>query len=72
MDKESLKFIDFDKKTSICERCGDSFGCGAKSKSCWCAEVELNSETLKRLGKNYRECLCPKCLGKFADEEVRK
>jgi hypothetical protein len=47
-----------------CESCGEEFSCGAKSGKCWCFEVDLNSETLENLRKNFENCLCEKCLEK--------
>ena len=45
-----------------CERCGTTFGCGAGSGSCWCAQVELSDATRSALALTYERCLCPDCL----------
>ena len=46
----------------VCESCGESFGCGAKIKACWCFEFELSSAAARELKETYVDCLCPKCL----------
>jgi Cysteine-rich CWC len=46
----------------ICEACGESFECGAKTGKCWCFEIDLSEEKLANLKENFDKCLCPKCL----------
>jgi len=47
----------------ICESCGKEFSCGANVGKCWCFAVELKTETLAELRKNFQSCLCEDCLG---------
>jgi hypothetical protein len=54
-----------------CERCGEAFGCGAGSGSCWCAEVEVGDATRAMLALTYERCLCPACLA-AAEREVSR
>jgi Cysteine-rich CWC len=52
-----------------CEACGATFGCGAATGSCWCAEVDVTPATLEALREGYATCLCPACLSAAAAEE---
>ena len=45
-----------------CERCGDAFGCGVGTGSCWCSQVELGDAARAALALTYERCLCPACL----------
>ena len=54
-----------------CERCGEAFGCGAGTGSCWCTQVELGDATRAALALSYERCLCPACLA-AADETVSR
>ncbi|HLM09211.1 MAG TPA: cysteine-rich CWC family protein [Thermoleophilaceae bacterium] len=45
-----------------CAHCGEPFGCGAGTGSCWCAAVDVSAEALDRLAARYDGCLCPSCL----------
>ncbi|WP_159878684.1 cysteine-rich CWC family protein [Aquitalea denitrificans] len=43
-----------------CQRCGDSFSCGANgpANSCWCAKLP----NIMPLDEDGKDCLCPSCL----------
>ncbi|HKS29256.1 MAG TPA: cysteine-rich CWC family protein [Pyrinomonadaceae bacterium] len=55
---------------SVCERCGEPFGCGAQSSACWCAEVKLTDEAREALREKYKSCLCRACLEQFAIDQL--
>ncbi|MDZ4676347.1 MAG: cysteine-rich CWC family protein [Oligoflexia bacterium] len=46
---------------NICERCGQKFGCGIKTGSCWCQKTA----SLVPIPKQYKDCLCSPCLETF-------
>jgi ribosomal protein L34E len=52
---------DKNQETKFCAKCGKPFGCGASGK-CWCYEISLDDEALKRIEDQYQGCLCPDCL----------
>ncbi len=66
MFAESIKITD-EKVTDklICESCGEEFSCGANVGKCWCFAVEVKAETLAELRRDYKNCLCQKCLVSF-------
>jgi hypothetical protein len=51
---------------SVCESCGEPFGCGAQSSGCWCAQVKLTEEMRNQLRERFKNCLCRACLERFA------
>jgi hypothetical protein len=55
---------------TVCEACGEPFGCGAQSSGCWCAQVKLNDAMRAELRERFKNCLCPACLERFADGGV--
>jgi hypothetical protein len=55
-----------------CPVCGARFGCMAAQEACWCAEVNLSSETSTDLRARFSDCLCPRCLVLAAEREVRQ
>ena len=55
-----------------CERCGETFGCGAGTGSCWCGDVDLSDTTRAALALSYERCLCPACLAAAADGELSR
>jgi hypothetical protein len=55
-----------------CERCGEAFGCGAGTGSCWCAQVELGDAARAELALSYESCLCPACLAAAAGGELSR
>tara|TARA_B110001454_G_C12723234_1_gene436028 strand:+ start:4488 stop:4772 length:285 start_codon:yes stop_codon:yes gene_type:complete len=48
----------------ICERCGQSFGCGANNndKKCWCMDLPV----VTTIPSQYKDCLCSSCLKELA------
>jgi hypothetical protein len=48
-------------KEKRCSKCGAAFDCGGLF-GCWCRDVNLTEETLKKLRDLYSDCLCPACL----------
>ncbi len=53
-----------------CESCGEEFGCGAKLDGCWCMEITLTETQTAEIRAKFNDCLCPKCLEKFAEDEA--
>ena len=45
-----------------CPRCGAAFHCGARDRSCACAQLQLDEPTLFELRQTYQACLCLACL----------
>jgi hypothetical protein len=50
----------------VCEACDQPFMCGASLKGCWCVGVKLDAPTRTELRKQFKDCLCPACLERFA------
>lgn len=48
-----------------CPKCGKNFICTHDEK-CWCMALTLSPENLKRLKKEYNDCLCEDCLKTYA------
>jgi len=46
----------------VCEACGQTFGCAAPQRGCWCEGVKLSDATRAELKARYSDCLCPECL----------
>lgn len=65
--KKTQKILD---NNLTCESCGKPFECGAKTGSCWCFEVELDTEKLAELREEFQNCLCRECL--LSHEQTRK
>ncbi len=53
-------------ETKVCESCGEEFGCGAGSETCWCFDLEVSAAATAAIAEKYTQCLCPKCLGSAA------
>ncbi len=49
-----------------CNRCGESFSCGANETKCWCESFAL----LSPIPKQYKDCLCQACLNVFQVKNV--
>jgi len=49
-----------------CEKCGVSFGCGAKTGECWCSAEPFRMPLSKPGESEFSDCLCPKCLREAA------
>lgn len=58
-------------ETFVCESCGENFSCGSKIGQCWCFDVEINEGTLTKLQKDFKSCLCGKCLKKYNETTSR-
>ena len=54
-----------------CSNCGRQFGCAEGAPGCWCESVVLSRETLAELRSFADGCLCPRCLGEFAERDRR-
>ena len=52
-----------------CSRCETPFNCQNESRGCWCEHLQLTTEVLAHLDKNYENCLCPKCLKEFEKQD---
>jgi cysteine-rich CWC protein len=52
---------------SVCDSCGEEFGCGAKLDGCWCNDLKLDPGAAEFLKNKFDACLCPKCLKTFAE-----
>lgn len=64
VEREGFAFADLllerELKNKTCESCGTVFPC--QPGSCWCDNVDLSDEALRKLEKEYKDCLCEKCL----------
>lgn len=50
-----------------CPRCGQVFRCGVDDATpCACTRFALDDTTLAALNREYRGCLCPRCLAELA------
>ena len=49
-----------------CSRCGIEFKCQRDEARCWCNDLILNPETLKKLRSEFEDCLCASCLGRYS------
>ena len=57
---------------TVCERCGETFGCGAATGGCWCDAVAVDGAVLASLAAEHERCLCPACLRSVAAGRVGK
>jgi hypothetical protein len=57
-------------RTLQCQDCGQHFGCGVGSGSCWCSHVEVDGGALAKLTGGAGDCLCPDCLALAAPAPV--
>src|SRR6266571_433799 len=53
----------------LCSSCGRRFTCGHGEPGCWCESIVLRRETLAEIRALADDCLCPACLGGYADRE---
>ncbi|HLQ76648.1 MAG TPA: cysteine-rich CWC family protein [Terriglobia bacterium] len=53
------------KRRIHCGSCGSEFGCGS-GLGCWCSAVNISDVSRTKMRKQYRDCLCPECLSRFA------
>lgn len=57
---------------TACPRCGQAFRCGVDDAApCPCTRLELDAATLAELNREYRGCLCPRCLAELAAPAVK-
>lgn len=52
--------------TKICPECGKNFTCFGES-DCWCEKLQIHKKDMLYIMQTYTDCLCPDCLGKFAE-----
>jgi hypothetical protein len=52
----------------ICPKCESNFLCGRSEKACWCQSMTLSHDTLTKLQKEFKGCLCPHCLEQYSDK----
>ena len=50
-----------------CPECGQFFAC-LGNEDCWCEKLQIQQRDLLFILEKYKDCLCPDCLGKFAEE----
>ncbi len=51
----------------ICSKCKTNFNCCNKTMGCWCEDLTIAIKTLNELKKIYDNCLCPKCLREYSN-----
>jgi hypothetical protein len=56
-----------DPVTKACEACGAAFECGGYQ--CWCGKVGITERQMDWIAENFKDCLCPACLGKVGAGE---
>jgi hypothetical protein len=49
-----------------CSKCKSEFECCNEQRGCWCEELYLDTETLKKLKDEFDNCLCKACLAEYA------
>jgi len=54
-------------KVKTCPACGAVFECH-HSIDCWCMAYVVPEENMKQIRAKYSDCLCARCLGKYATE----
>ena len=54
-----------------CSKCNVVFECTNEQTGCWCENVHLNLETLKKLKEQYVNCLCSSCLKEYSKEQEK-
>ncbi len=50
----------------FCSKCKSAFECLNQTAGCWCEDLHIDLETLKKLKEEFQNCLCPDCLKGFA------
>jgi hypothetical protein len=52
---------------TTCPRCGQAFRCGVDDPGpCPCTRLDLEAPALAALNRDYRGCLCLRCLEEIA------
>lgn len=60
------------KNDNGCPRCGQPFHCGADDPApCPCTTFTLDAGTLAMLDREYRGCVCLRCLAELAQSPQR-
>lgn len=56
----------------ICSKCKTEFECKADDISnCHCSKSVLSEEITQYIQMNHTDCLCPECLKKIAQNEIK-
>lgn len=56
---------------TACARCGTGMACYG-DENCWCQSVNIMPQTLQVLQKQFKGCLCKKCLTVYAGATASK
>lgn len=48
-----------------CSKCGNDFNCQNETMGCWCEDLFIDIEALKKLKSEYDNCLCKECLKSY-------
>ncbi len=49
-----------------CPSCGRLFECKG-TEDCWCEGYQIHRKEYFRLSQDYKDCICPECLKKYAE-----
>ena len=49
-----------------CPECGKLFQCYGND-DCWCEHLNIHKKDMLLILEKYNDCLCPDCLGKYAE-----
>jgi hypothetical protein len=62
-----------------CSKCNSEFDCFVlqsaaekdcnEQRGCWCEELFIEIETLKKLREEFDNCLCRECLNGYANKD---
>ncbi|MBN2348430.1 MAG: cysteine-rich CWC family protein [Bacteroidales bacterium] len=50
-----------------CPSCGKFFTCMGDS-DCWCEHYQVPKKGMVKIMNTYKDCICPDCLGKYAEK----
>ena len=48
-----------------CSKCETAFECCNETMGCWCEDLVIDIEILKKLKLEYDNCLCKECLKSY-------
>jgi hypothetical protein len=51
-----------------CSKCGLEFECN-HSEECWCTNFMISEKLSEYLKRNYKDCLCEKCLTEYIENQ---
>ncbi|MFO7658399.1 MAG: cysteine-rich CWC family protein [Bacteroidales bacterium] len=54
------------KTIKICPKCRKKFTCYGED-DCWCERLNIHKKEMLEILENYKDCLCPECLVKYAE-----